>query len=71
MNSRFISRIELSFWNFAIHTLSEFSMARKMLEKASQARTLVPTSFGLLLGVSGLAGLASGYTFYVLTIGLR
>lgn len=71
MNSSFFSHIELTFWNFVIQVLSQFGMARKLFGQASQGHAMVSTTFGILLGLSGLVGLASGYTFYLLTVGVR
>lgn len=72
MNLKSFSRIELHFWNFAIQALSHSDLARRFVKEAytftHQARN---ASLGLMIGVSGAAGLISGYLFYFLRMGLR
>jgi hypothetical protein len=72
MNSNFLSRIELFFWNFTIRTLSQSDMARSGVRKAYQiTHNIEGAALGILLTVSGVAGLASGYLFYFLRMSLR
>lgn len=72
MNNRLITRVELIFWNFAIRALSQSNITRTFLRKAyAVANTSEITSLGILMGVSGIVGLISGYLFYFLTINLR
>lgn len=69
MNTNHIlSRVELGFWNLTIRTLSQSRVARIFLQKAYQVtHTSEYTSLGILMGISGVIGLASGYVFYFIT----
>ena len=71
INSSF-SRIELHFWNLTIRALSNSDLARRLFKEAYDFshRVKMP-SLGILISVSGAAGLVSGYMFYFLQIGLR
>lgn len=66
------TRFELIFWNFTIQALSQSRTAQKMLRRVFQFLhdSEAPT-FGILLGVSGVVGLVSGYLFYFVTASLR
>ncbi|MBE0699717.1 MAG: hypothetical protein IH586_22555 [Anaerolineaceae bacterium] len=68
----FFSRFELLFWNFTIQALSQSRTTQKILRRIFQFLhdSEAPT-FGILLGVSGVVGLVSGYFFYFITVGLR
>jgi hypothetical protein len=70
--TNFLSRFELLFWNFTIQALSQSRLAQKMLRRVFQFLhdSEVP-AFGILLGVSGVVGLVSGYLFYFVAAGLR
>ncbi len=66
------SRVELFFWNLTIQALSETGLARAGLRKAYRlAHSSEAASMGIRVGVTGVAGLLSGYLFYFLTGGLR
>ncbi len=72
MNNNPFSRIELMFWNLTIRTLSQSDFARNCLRKTyefTHSSEIAPV--GILIGVTGAAGLASGYLFYFLTMGTR
>jgi hypothetical protein len=72
MNLHFFSRIELLFWDFAIQMLSQSKLMRTFLRKGYQlANTSEITSLGILMGISGIVGLITGYMFYFMTTGLR
>lgn len=72
MQLHFISRIELFFWNFAIRALSQSNLTRSFLRKVySMVNLSEMTSWGILMAACGLLGLASGYVFYFLTLGMR
>jgi hypothetical protein len=72
MNKNPFSRFELLFWDFAIRALSFFRTARTQLSKNGQlAYSSDTASLGILIGIAGVAGLASGYLFYFLTAFLR
>ena len=68
----FFSRFELSFWNFTIQLLSQSKTAQKMLRRVFQFLhdSEAPT-FGILLGISGVVGLVSGYLFYFVSAGIH
>lgn len=68
----FISRFELSFWDFTIQLLSQSKTAQAVLRRIFQFfnDSEVPT-FGILLGISGVVGLVSGYLFYFISMGAR
>lgn len=72
MNLTSFSRIELHFWNLAIRALSHSDLTRRFVQETyaftHQAKN---ASLGVLIGVSGAAGLISGYLFYFLRMGLR
>jgi hypothetical protein len=72
MTSNLFSRVELLFWNFAIRALSQSNIARTALRKTYKVVNGSEwTSMGLLMGLSGVIGLVSGYAFYFLAQGLR
>lgn len=72
MNSHFFSRVELVFWNFAIRALSQSQVARAALRRAYRmTNTTEVSSIGILMGVSGMVGLISGYLFYFLSTNIR
>lgn len=72
MNMHIFSRVELLFWDFAIRVLSQSRWMRTFLRKGYQlANTSELTSLGILMGISGVVGLITGYMFYFLTTGLR
>ncbi len=72
MKNNPLSRVELFFWNLTIQALSESGVARIGLCRAYQlAHNSEAASMGILVGVTGVAGLLSGYLFYFLTGGLR
>jgi hypothetical protein len=59
------ARIELLFWDFAIQTLSRSGPARMFVKRASSiARDSESASLGILMTLSGVVGLVSGYLFY-------
>lgn len=69
MNNHLLYRVELLFWDFAIRLLSQSSLTRSFLRKVyGLTRTSELTSLAILMGVSGLVGLLSGYIFYFLTL---
>ena len=67
-----LHRFELSFWNFTIQALSQSRTTQALVRRTllflheSEAPT-----FGILLGVSGVVGLVSGYLFYFVAAGLH
>jgi hypothetical protein len=67
MNRRLISRVELWFWDFVIQTLSRSNVTQLCLR---QGYRLLHRSemamLGVLMGVSGMAGLMFGSLLYVL-----
>lgn len=67
-----IERFELSFWNFTIQALSQSRTAQGMVRRTLLflQESEVPT-FGILLGISGVVGLVSGYLFFFVAAGLR
>ncbi len=68
MNTQFVNRFELLFWNFAIRMLSYSRFTRSFLRKSYQLmHASEVASMGILLGISGVIGLFSGYLFYFLT----
>jgi hypothetical protein len=72
MKKNLFSRLELLFWNFAIHTLSYFRSARSYFSRSGQLSYSSDTTFlGILMAIAGVAGLFSGYLFYILTASLR
>jgi len=72
MNLHFFSRVELLFWDFAIRVLSQSKFMRAFLRRVYQlANASEFTSLGILMGISGVVGLITGYMFYFLTTGMR
>ena len=72
MSLNLFSRMELLFWNFTIKALSQSDLARTVVRKAyNLTNGSDVTSLGLLVGASGIIGLACGYLFYFLTMSLR
>ncbi len=72
MSKNLFPQLELLFWNFAIHMLSFFRSARSGLSKTGQVALGTETTFlSVLVGIAGVAGLASGYLFYFLTAPVR
>lgn len=68
----FISQFELSFWNLTIQLLSQSKTAQKIIRRVYNffQDSEVPT-YGILLGISGVVGLVSGYLYYFLSSGVR
>lgn len=72
MNNNILTRIELQFWNFVIQTLSQSNFTRAFLKKSYElTHASEVTSLGILVGISGVVGLVSGYLFYFLTAHMR
>jgi hypothetical protein len=72
MKNNFFSRLELLFWNFAIQALGYFRTARSGLSRTGQLSYGSDTAFlVVLMTIAGVAGLFSGYLFYMLTASLR
>jgi hypothetical protein len=72
MNQHPFKHAELLFWDFAIRVLGCFRSARAYIAKADQLALGQDSAFlGVLVGIAGAAGLASGYLFYLLTSALR
>jgi hypothetical protein len=66
------SRFELLFWDFTIQALSKSRGAQMMLRRVFQfLQDSEAPAFGILLGVSGVVGLVTGYLFYFVAAGLR
>jgi hypothetical protein len=71
-HNNILSRIELIFWNFTISALSQSGSTRSILRRT--ARFLYDSeaaSLGILLGISGVVGLVSGYLFFFVAQSLR
>jgi len=63
--TRILSRIELVFWNMTIQALSKSKTARQVIRRVFQfLHDSEAASVGVLLGISGVVGLVSGYLFY-------
>jgi hypothetical protein len=59
------ARIELQFWDFAIQTLSRSGTTRLFVKRASSlVHHSESASLGILMTLSGVIGLVSGYLFY-------
>lgn len=72
MNRSVFSRIELVFWNFAIQTLSRPGVVQNFLREAIRlVRSSEASVWGILLGISAVVGLVSGYLFYFFAASLR
>lgn len=72
MNLNSFSRIELHFWNFAIRALSTSDVARRLVKDAYDFTHQVKSMpLSIVIGISGVAGLVSGYLFYFLQMSLR
>lgn len=72
MNLNIISRVELVLCDFAILMLSQSRWMRSFVRKGYQLINASEfTSLGILMGISGVVGLITGYMFYFLTAGLR
>lgn len=72
MNRSVFSRIELVFWNFAIQTLSRPGVVQTFLREAIRlVRSSEASVWGILLGISAVVGLVSGYLFYFFVVSLR
>ena len=66
------SRVELVFWNLLIQVLSQSQVARSFLRRTVRiANYTEAAALVLLLSVSGVVGLISGYLFYIVTSSLR
>lgn len=71
-HTNMFNRIELLFWNFTIQALSKSKMAQTVLKRAFQfLNDSEIASFGVLVGISGVVGLVTGYLFYFVAAGLR
>jgi hypothetical protein len=66
MNSTNIfSRIELLFWNLAILALSKSRTLQEIIRRGFHVIHYSDmASIGVLLGISGVVGLVTGYLFY-------
>lgn len=65
LNHSLFSRFELVFWNFTIQLLSNPRLTQSFLGRSLRMlRNSEATLLGILLGVSGVIGLVSGYLFY-------
>ncbi len=72
MSKNLFPQLELLFWNSAIHVLSFFRSAHSSLSKTGRVVFGAETAFlGVLMGIAGVTGLASGYLFYFLTAHVR
>ncbi len=72
MNTQIFSRIELLFWNFAIHALSSFRVVRSSLARTDLLVYSTDDAFmWILMAVAGVTGLVSGYLFYFITASMR
>lgn len=72
MNRSVFSRIELVFWNYAIQTLSRPGAAQTFLREAIRLlRSSEASVWAILLGLSAVVGLVSGYLFYFFAASLR
>jgi hypothetical protein len=70
--SNLLNRMELYFWNFAIQVLSQSRMLQIILRRVfGMLKDVEIATFGILLGVSGVVGLVSGYLFYFVSAGPR
>jgi hypothetical protein len=66
------SRVELVFWNLLIQVLSQSQVARSFLRRSVRIASYTEAAaLVLLLSVSGVVGLISGYLFYILPSSLR
>jgi hypothetical protein len=71
-NPTIFTRFELLFWNFAIQSLSQSRTAQKMLRRAFRLlHDSEAASIGVLLGISGVVGLVSGYLFFFVAASIR
>jgi len=71
MNRSVFTRIELVFWNLTIQALSQPGFMRSFTRRAMQLlHDSEVTSLGILLGISGVVGLVSGYLFYFVAASL-
>jgi hypothetical protein len=72
MKLNIFTRIELLFWDFAIQTLSHSGATRLFVKRAS---TLVSdtdsAALAVLIALSGVVGLVSGYLFYFVVANIR
>lgn len=72
MKLSLFARIELLFWDFAIQTLSHSGPARLFLRRASNlVNHSESTSFAILMSLSAVVGLVSGYLFYFVVANIR
>ncbi len=72
MNRSVFSRIELVFWNFTIQALSRPGFARTIIRDAMRLLQKSEAAvWGILLGISAVVGLVSGYLFYFVAANLR
>ena len=67
----FFKRCELLFWDLAIRILSRSRTARSERQPENLTSRTDTATMGILFGLCGMAGLASGYLFFILTAVLR
>jgi hypothetical protein len=67
MDNKLGSRLELKFWNFTIQLLSLSLAGRNQMERLGrQLSHSQIISLGMVLGMTGAMGIATGYAFYYL-----
>jgi len=72
MNRSVFSRIELVFWNYTIQALSRPGFARTFMRETMRLlRNSEASVWGILLGISAVVGLVSGYLFYFVAASIR
>jgi hypothetical protein len=72
MNVPIVKRVEIAFWDFTIHTMSENEQARRVIRLGYRlAHHPALLRVGSLLAITALSGLLSGMILGVLTSYLR
>jgi hypothetical protein len=72
MNRSVLNRMELVFWNFTIQVLSQPGLTRSFMRETMRLlRNSEAASLGIMLGISGVVGLVSGYLFFFVSTSLR